>query len=192
MASDELEMHLRRLAEPCGGEPDLRQRRQAVEYLLAHPEEAHARVMEALEANPAALDAPALIEVLPLFARPESVPLLEDILFRNLELHSGAAGVALGRHPDPGARGALLRGLQSGLPHTLMAAIDGLMIRGDASVCAGIKAVTKHPDADTRYHAIRAAGALGCLSEDEIRQFERTDSDPDIRALARALASGQQ
>jgi hypothetical protein len=184
-------MHLGFLMDPFGDEPHRRQREQSVAYLLAHAAEAYPRLLAALQANPTALNAPCLIEVLPLFGRTDNVPLLEDILARGSGTVCAAAGDALGRHPDAGAREALLRGLGAPRPETVTAAVDGLMVRGDPSVCPVVKSVAGHRDPIVRYHAVRAAGALGCLSREEIEDLEKTDPDLDIRNLARELRLGE-
>ena len=191
MEANDLETNLRMLSDPVGGAPHLRRREQAIRYLLDHADQAHPRILEALRSNPKGLNAPVLMEVLPRFGRPESVPLLEEILLLNIERLSGPAGQALGRHPAAGARDSLLRGLRSNQAYTRMGAIDGLMIRGDRSVCPELKIVTRNEEPDTRYRAIRAAGVLGCLSADELGEIQRSDPDPDIRRLAGELASRQ-
>jgi HEAT repeat protein len=191
MASDELERQLRALADPRGGGPHDRRRERAAQYLLEHAAEAHPRLMEALRAKPTALDAPVIIQILPRFGRPESVPLLHEILLRNLEVPSRAAGEALGRHPDPAARAALLRALESAGRETLIGALDGFLLRGDASMGGALKPMLAHRDPGVRYRAMRTAAALGVLSREQILSLEQSDPDPDIRALARELAARQ-
>src|SRR5262245_21746091 len=99
----ELEKNLRFLLDPFGDEPHRRQREQSIAYLVAHAAEAYPRLLAALAANPTALDAPSIIEVLPLFNRPESVPLLEDTLARAGGTVVAAAGEALGWHSGAAA-----------------------------------------------------------------------------------------
>jgi len=178
---DSIELHLRFLLDPFGDEPHLRQRERSVQYLLAHADESYHRLLRALQANPTALNAPAIIEVLPLFNREESIPVLEEIMLRGAEQVSGVAGQALGRHAGPAAREALLRGLGSSLQETAAAAADGLMVRGDSSVCSALKNHFAHVNRIVRYHVIQAAHKLGCLGRSEIEELKK--SDPDLRGL---------
>lgn len=191
-AEAELESHLRFLMDPFGDEPHRRQREQSVAYLLAHAAEAYPRLLAALRANPAALNAASIIEVLPLFGRPESVPMLEDVLARASDPTAAAAGDALGRHPGDEARAALLRALTSPRPEAVSAAADGLMVRGDRSACPALAAVLGHADPVVRYHAVRAAAALGCLTPERLEALEREDPDPDVRSLAAGLRPGRR
>jgi HEAT repeat protein len=192
MQPDDLEWHLQVLTSPFGGEPHRRERDRSLEYLIAHAEEAHPRLLAMLRANPEALDAPALIEVLPAFARPESVPVLEALLSARRERTVSAAGEALGRHPSTEARDVLLQGLSSANTPTIDAAADGLMIRGDATACERLTALVGHPNPNTRYHVIRAAGALRCLGADVLSDLERREPDPDVRDLVRRIRGGVQ
>jgi hypothetical protein len=134
-----------------------------------------------LKANPAALNSPSIIEVLPLFARADSIPLLEGIMSRGIEQVSGVAGQALGHHPDAGAKDALLRGLKSARPEVIAAAADGLMVRSDSSACSDLKLLDTHENPIVRYHAAHAASRLGCLDRDEIEELR--SAFPDLRQL---------
>ncbi|HXJ86672.1 MAG TPA: HEAT repeat domain-containing protein [Candidatus Binatia bacterium] len=174
--NDKIEFHLRFLLDPFGDAPHLRQRELSVEYLLAHADQAYPRLLQALRANPLALNAPAIIEVLPRFGRADSVPILAQIMEAGAEQVSGVAGQALGRHPDPSAKTALLRGLQAQSPETVAAAADGLMVRGDRTVCVHLKAHFGHSSQVARYHVIQAAFKLGCLDSAEVGELKKADS----------------
>jgi len=186
-SESEMEENFRTLLSPFGSEPHRRARQRAINFLLAHADESHPRLLAALRANPTALDAPSIIEVLPLFGREESVPLLEEIMSRGDEYASRSAGVALGQHPSPSALESLLRGLESHSNETLIAAADGLAARGDGSACEALRKLVRHHDAAVRYHVVRAAGKLGCLGPDELAALAETDPDADVRALAESL-----
>jgi HEAT repeat protein len=179
--SDDIELHLRFLMDPFGDEPHRRQRELSVHYLLAHADRAYPRLLQALQANPVALNSPSIIEVLPLFARSDSVPILEDIMRRGVEQVSSVAGQALGRHPDAGAKDALLRGLKSRHAEVIAAATDGLMVRGDPSACSDLKLLVRHENPNVRYHAAHAASKLGCLDRSEIEELSSVF--PDLREL---------
>lgn len=178
---DDIELHLQFLMDPFGDEPHRRQREISVHYLLAHADRAYPRLVQALKANPAALNSPSIIEVLPLFARADSVPLLEAIMNRSIEQVSGVAGQALGRHPDASAKDALLRGLASSLPDVMAAAADGLMVRGDSSVCSDLKTLLGHKNSIVRYHVVQASYKLGCLNRDQMEELRR--AYPELSGL---------
>jgi hypothetical protein len=167
----EMEVHLHFLTDPLGDEPHQRQRERSIQYLLDHANESYPRLVAALAANPTALNASAIIDILPLFRRAETVPLLTDIMLSGVEGLSEAAGKALGRHPDPAARAALIAGLGSDLPESVSAAADGLMVRADRSVCSELKASLQIREPIARSHVFQAASRLGCLTQEEMDAF---------------------
>jgi hypothetical protein len=173
LISEELEIHFRALLDPFGDEPHRRRHDASVQYLVAHADRAYPLLLDALRKNPTALNAPAIIEILPLFKRSESVPVLEEIMNTGIELVSGAAGIALGRHPGTDVRDALLRGLHSSFPETIMAAIDGLMLRGDSSACDSITEFLRSDNIYIREHALQAAVRLGCIREGEASRWQK-------------------
>jgi HEAT repeat protein len=183
----ELDRHLGFLLSPFGDAPSCRQREQSLQYLLAHAEQAHPRLLDLLEGNPAALQAPAILEALPRFGRAESVPMLERLLVRGEELVSRAAGRALGLHPAPEALAALLRGLRSPLPETVIAAADGLLVRRDRAAGEPLLGLMGHPDPVVRYHVLQAAGGLGGLSPAELDRLQVRETDADVRGLLARL-----
>jgi hypothetical protein len=185
---DELDRHLGFLLSPFGDEPSRRQRAQSLAWLVAHGDRAYPRLLGTLRANPTALDAPPIMEALPAFGRPESVPVLAEILDRGLPQLSTVAALALARQPEPPARAALLRAVASANGESRMAALDGLKQRADRSVCAEVLAVLADADPSVRYHAVVAAAALGCLSKAQLAELSVKDPDRDVRSLAIQLA----
>jgi len=69
----------------------------------------------------------------------------------------------------------------------VIAALDGLRIRGDHSVCASLAPFATHADAEVRYVWVRAGAALGCLDAAALRALATSDPDPDVRHLATEL-----
>ena len=181
-----LERAIEDLQDPFGDEQHLRLQERAVLYLIEHAEDAHPRLLRLLEDNKAA-NPFAVVEALPRFGRPESVPVLENILRHGSESLSQAAGEALARHPLSGAQEVLLRALTDPRDATVIAAADGLMSRGNPQACGELVKVLEHRNPLVRYRVVQAAGVLGCLEEGELRRIGRDDSDEDIRELAVSL-----
>jgi HEAT repeat protein len=184
--SNELEMHLQWALSPMGGAPDLRQKEVSIRYLLSHADAAYPRLAAALESKPDALDAPAIIQLLPRFQRAESVPLLERILLHGRETSAHAAGVALGQLPLESATHALVQALSSSRSETLMGAIDGLPASTAPAVCPALRKLLHYADVTVRYYAVRSAARLHCLEAHDWEDLEH-DSDESIRDLVRQL-----
>lgn len=180
---DELELNLMFLKSWFGDEPNQRERHEAIEYLLDHAGEAYPRILAELEARPRALDAPALIQVLPLFRREESVDVLARILAGGDERVCRAAGEALGREQSERALPVLLAGLDSEVRETRIGAAIGLGVRRDPSACAALERRLEPAEPVERYYAVQAMAEIGCRDE---ALWERLEEDPDadIRALA--------
>ncbi|HEV7684675.1 MAG TPA: hypothetical protein VGO68_21375 [Pyrinomonadaceae bacterium] len=190
LASDaEIERRLHELMSPIGGGPHLRDRERALDFLLEHAEQSHPRLLTALRANPTALNAPAIIEVLPLFGLEDSLPLLEEIMFLGAEIISRSAGLALGRHPSAEAGPALLRGLQSEQAETIISAADGLAMRTDINACDELVDQLRHDNATVRHHVLQAADKLRCVGPTELANLAAVDPDVDVRSLATNLMS---
>lgn len=187
MTDDEVEKQMRALLSTRGHEADRREHDRALAFLLAHADQAHPRLLALLD--PSGYVPVAAVNALPLFGRAESVPVLETLMREGNDLISLSAGQALGRHPHPDARDALLRGLEDSREETKVGAIDGLMTRGDASVCRRLQRLLDHPGYEVRYHAVKAAARLGCLTADELKQIAEKDNEQDIRDLASTLMS---
>lgn len=186
----EINEKLQTLLSPLGSAQHLRARERAAHFLLAHADQSHPRLLAALRANPTGLKAPAIIEVLPLFAHEESVPLLEEVMALGAELVSRSAGLALGRHPSKNARQALLQGLRSALPEIVIAAADGLSVRADDTSCGALRDLVKHEDPTVRNHVIQAAIKLQCFGRSELANLSEDEADEDVRALVQQTLSG--
>jgi hypothetical protein len=185
---DDLEFHVRALLDPIGDPAHVRARERAAAWLLEHPDAAHPRLLGMVRdgSNP-----PAVIELLPRFGLPESVPSLAAAMATGSDRISRLAGEALGRHPDDASGAALLEGVTADRPETVAAAAEGLRIRGlraDAATCRGLHTARRHPSPIARYHALAASVDLGCLSEDELASIAVTDPDADVRALAARIS----
>jgi len=187
VTDDELEQQLRALLSTRGHEADRREHDRALAFLLAHADEAHPRLLALLD--PAGYVPVAAVNALPLFGRAESIPVLERVMREGAQLISMSAGQALARHPLPDAREALLRGLEDNREETKVSAIDGLMTRGDKSACAVLQGLLGHASYELRYHAVRAAATLGCITAEKLKQIAENDSEQDIRELAASLMS---
>lgn len=180
---EELESNIHFLQDPSGDPPNSQRAKQALEFLLEHADEAHPRLV-ALIKSQQATNPPSIIDALPRFGRVESIPVLEETLTQAKQTLSEVAALALARHPHPDAREALLRGLSSSRMESIRAAADGLMLRGDRSVCEELSRHLDHADSTVRYHVIQAAAHLGCLSLEALTKIGNEDADKDIRGLA--------
>jgi hypothetical protein len=184
--ADPIGTYLGRFVAPYGGAADRRAHELALAYLLEHADEAHPRLLDMLgtanQPNPVVV-----IMALPSFGRAASIPVLAELLAKGRPNVRMAAADALGRHPLPAALSALEHALSASDPAVVSAAADGLRTRGDSAACAPLRAVFGHPDAGARYHVLRAAAGLGCLSLDALRALTQHDLDPDIRGLAAEL-----
>jgi hypothetical protein len=173
VSASELESNFRALLNPSGDGPSRREHDAAVHFLVEHADQSYPLLLNSLRANPTALNAPPVIEILPLFKRSESIPVLEQIMQQGVEQVSQVAGIALGRHSDVAARDALLRGLESSSRETVIAAIDGLLFRADLSTCDSLRKFFRNSDANIRDHALHAAVKIGCVSDKEADQFRK-------------------
>lgn len=174
------------LQDPFGDEPHQREQFRAVQYLLDNAARTHPYLLELLRSQKAA-NPYAVIEILPKFGLQESIPILEELMTRGPANLSQAAAQALAVHPLQEAQEALLRGLNLPNEEFVIPAIDGLMIRGDASVCPELKKFLTYEDSSVRYHAIQAAGTLGCLERETLFAIARNDLSEDIRKLANQI-----
>jgi hypothetical protein len=180
-ADRELETQLLLLQDPHGDPQHQRQRAQAAQWLLAHAERAYPRLLQLARAgNLSAID------LVPAFARPESVAVLAALLGEP-ERTAWTAAQALARQPGTAAIEALCTGLRVTSPVSIAAAADGLAARRDPQACAALRAAVSVPDAGARYRVIRAAAELGCLVPSELQKLASDDPSDDIRALASKL-----
>lgn len=142
------------------GDPEFRAyRAEALDWLLAHGDAAHGRLLALAEGdNPPA----ALLEVLPRFGRAESVPVLERALRRASDPNTVTAAEALAQHPLPAARTALERALSDPRDQSVASAAGGLATRGDSAACPALRKARAHPNAEVRGRIEEALRALGC------------------------------
>jgi HEAT repeat protein len=178
----EVETQITLAETPFGDGPHARERNRAIEWLVAHADRAYPVVLARVAGGRATA---AVIDLLPRFAREESIAPLEKLL-SGPEPPAWAAGQALARHPQKEAGDALRRLLTRSGASAVVAA-DALATRGDRGDCAALVAAAGSTDARLRYHAVQAAGTLGCLGRDALQSFERSDTDPDVRGLAAKL-----
>jgi HEAT repeats len=178
----ELEGRIAMLELPLGGDPDVRERERAAEWMLEHADRAYPELLERARLGHAG---PAAIELLARFGRPDSIPVLAALLDQ-LDPQGFAASRALAAQPEPDALVALREALRSGGDRAVLAA-DALGARGDASACPDLEAAAADADERLRYHAVQAAGALGCLSSDRLAEIAASDPNADVRALAGRL-----
>ncbi|HKE25423.1 MAG TPA: hypothetical protein VKB88_23855 [Bryobacteraceae bacterium] len=175
------------LAAPLGQPGDDDSRRRALDFLLSRADEAHPRMLAALDASGRSAAPQFLVLALPAFARAESIPPLESILNNAGEADAMVAARALAAHPASAARETLLRALGSEHEPSAAAAADGLLLRGDPSVCRELLRFTNHRNREIRYHALQAAAGLGCIDDNTISLISARDADEQIRELARRL-----
>lgn len=185
--SRDLERNISLLCTPFGSGAHAREREQAGQWLLAHADVAHPRLLELLALG-ASSNPFAIVELLPRFGRDESVIVLATLLSSGSATLQHAAGQALARHPSNAAKSALLHALKSEQAATVVAAADGVLARGDPDACGALRPVLAHADAAVRYHALQAAGQLGCTTAAELARLAK-DADADVRALAIQLKS---
>lgn len=183
MAS-ELELNIQALLAPYGDVGHLRDRERALAYLLAHADEAHPRLLGLLSPSSDCRNQDAVINALPSFAKPESIPVLEEVMQMAPEAISLSAGQALARHPDQAAAEALIRGLGSSRNDAVISSADGLLIRGEKSSCGPLMEIMDHPDREVRYRALQAAGGLGCLTKVQLQHLAANEPEQMIRDLA--------
>lgn len=178
----DLEKYILWLSTPFGDRESQNLHEQAVHYMLQHADLAQPRLLELLESGEST-NIFAIMDILPKFGRPESVPVLANVLADGEENVANEAALALAQHPLTTARDALVSALSSSNPIVVSAAADGLFAMGDKTACAALRAVHHHPNANTRYHIIQTEAQLGCLSSDDLATTLNQDNDPDIRDM---------
>ena len=183
---DEMEMHLHFLQDPLADEPHVLGAAQALQFLLEHQDQAYPVLLRLLK-NHRASNPIAIIEALPKFGRPESIPVLEQILRQGGELLCRAAAAALAQHPMDSAYKALVRGLRLVSAESVIASSDGLMARRNPAACPELLERISDANDNVRFHVIQAAASLGCLSREKLTFITKNDPDVEIRNLASAF-----
>lgn len=181
----EVEQQVTLLETPFGGDPHQRDRDRAAAWLVAHPDRAYPLLAARVDAGLAGV---AVIELLPRFARAESIPRLERLL-AGPEATAWEAGQALALHPQAIAGEVLRRSLGNSDRAIAIIAADALGVRGHVDDCPALVRLLSAPDAGVRYHVVQASGKLGCLTREALDSLARTDLDSDIRELATRLLS---
>jgi HEAT repeat protein len=179
------------LQNPFGDEPARSEHERAAEYLLAHAAGAHPRLLDLLRSD-AATNPYAIIELLPRFGLPDSIPVLKRLLDEGPPNLAGAAARALAVHPLADARTVLLSGLDATTGQTIIAATNAFLALGDPSICPVLRRTIDHPDPDVRYHLVHAAGALGCLDRETLASISAHDPSEQVRELARTITAARQ
>jgi HEAT repeat protein len=180
----DLELNIQTLLAPYGHAGNQRDRERALAYLLAHADEAHPRLLDLLDPASTCLNPVAVIDALPAFSRPESIPVLEKVMETATEAVSLNAGQALARHPHREAAEALTRGLRSQRSDAVISAADGLLTRGEKSSCAALIEAMVHSEREIRYRVLQAAGGLGCLTSAQLQHVAKNEPEQMIRDLA--------
>jgi len=184
----ELETQIMLLQSPFGDESHLRGREAAARWLVEQADRAYPRLLAMARAGEAG---PAVVELLPAFGRAESVGVLEALL-AGPERLAGVAGQALARHHGPEALAALRRAVELGAPEAAVAAADGIATRRDPAACPELTKAATREDARVRYHAVQAAGSLGCFSRAALTTLANQDPDTEVRALAAKLLAAER
>ena len=172
--------HLAVLRRAGGSPAEQRKQEEAELWLLSHPDESFPRILAEARRDPSDLLA---LRLLGRYRKAEAVP----VLAQAFELGDWAqryAAVALGRTPGSKAEEVLLRALSSSGTERVVAALEGLEIRGDAGLCPQVKAPLSHSDSQVRWMALHAAGELGCLSDAELARWAEDDAHPRMKRLA--------
>jgi HEAT repeat protein len=155
--SDEVDRELAILLRPSGDAGAGVMRREALDTLLEHADEAHPRLL-ALVASGA--PPPLALMALAEFGRPESVPVLERLLHEADDPTTAVAAAALGEHPADEALRALEAALGEERTQVVLSSIMGLRERGDPRAAGALRALGDHGDPEVRERAAAAAEAL--------------------------------
>jgi HEAT repeat protein len=156
--SDEIDEEIAILLRPSGDAGANVMRREALDALLERADESHPRLLAL-----AASDSPPLLalKALPVFGRPESVPVLERVLREAPDPTTVVAATALGEHPAEDARRVLERALGDARTQVVLSAIMGLGVRGDPRASEALRALAGHADPEVRERAAAAVQELG-------------------------------
>jgi len=158
-AGDEIDRQLQRLLAPSGDAQYQRVRGEALDWLLAHADDAYPRLLAIVDATePPALAVLALAE----FRRADAVPALERVLNESADPTVVMASTALAKLNVPSARAALERALRAERDQVVASAADGLGELGDPEACGALAAARRHPSPDVRARIREAAILLGC------------------------------
>jgi hypothetical protein len=179
----EIQLYFQLALNPFGNPADLAERERATRWLLEHATAAYPVVAsEAASSN-----APACLELLARFDRPESTPIFAKAL-HSAGFAAAEAGLALAAASDDAAARVLSEAVRADDVRIVIAALDGLRVRNEASLCEHVLPSVESGDARVRYAAVHAAGALGCIDRARLKAIGKADPDADVRSLAARLA----
>jgi len=122
--------------------------------------------------------------------RAESIPVLATALSTASASDAWKVGTALGSFPSEMSAAALLSAMKSSRESEVIAAIQGVRVQKNASVCDALTEILKGDAPQPRYHALRACSQLGCISTEEVKAY-LNDADVDVATLAQSLLSPQ-
>jgi HEAT repeat protein len=155
----ELDRNLQTLMNPSGDRPFQAYKRAALDWLVAHADEAHPRLLALCQGDD---PPPVILDALPRFGRVESVPVLARALRHASDPTTVVAAQALGQHPRPEALAALEAALGDARDQVVASACEGLRVRGDRAACPALDRARAHPNAEVRGRVEEARAALGC------------------------------
>jgi len=163
----------------AGSPADLRQRDRALDWLLRNADRAFPVVLSRVEVHPYDL---VLLDLLGRYRRPEATAVLLRAFADPRTRLQAASG--LGLSPDPVARQALRRALESTDPGDVTAALSGLGASGDTSACADVVPRLQSDNAEVRWMAVEIGARLRCLDRTALEAISRDDPDASVRTLA--------
>jgi hypothetical protein len=175
----EIDRQIAALHIRAGSPADLRQRDHAIDWLLQNADQSFPVVLSRVAAQP---DDLALLDLLGRYRRPEATAVLLRAFAHGRARLYAASG--LGMSPDPAARLALRRALDSPDPGEVVAALSGLGASGDTAVCLDITARLEAEDAEVRWMAVEIGARLACLDRATLEAISGSDPDVTVRALA--------
>jgi hypothetical protein len=192
-ATRTMKMHLSMATSyPCSLGPTF-ERDSSVKYVLDHIEEAHPLLLDMLR-NREVRAYDRAFRILVIAGKPESVPVIGELLLSTevWETTKTSAGQYLGLHPAPEAFEILLGALTTTETKTLFGATLGLIERKDKAACLPLRKQMTRTDDSQRYYVIQAAGALGCLTKQQLTDISVKDQSDDIRQKTKELLQTNQ
>ena len=178
-ADPEIDRQIAALHIRAGSPADLRQRDHALDWLLQNADRSFPVVLSRAAAQP---DDLALLDLLGRYRRPEATAVLLRAFADSRARLYAASG--LGMSPDPAARLALRRALDSTDPGEVVAALSGLGASGDKAVCIDVSARLGAENAEVRWMAVEIGARLACLDRATLQAISSSDPDAAVRALA--------
>lgn len=163
----------------AGSPPDLRQRDQAVAWLLQQADTSFPVVLARAAAQP---DDLVLLDLLGRYRRAAATAVLVRAFAQPRARLVAASG--LGLSDDPAAHAALLKALRSADPGEVVAALSGLGAGGRTAACGDIMPQLQAVNAEVRWMAVEVGSRLACLDRATLAGLAERDADPAVRRLA--------